>query len=194
MTGPAKQFDREQVLARALDLFWSKGYEATSMQDLVDAMQINRASMYDTFGNKKQLYHEAMEYYCQHGLQQFAASIASAVSPIKNLHQLLQVMLSQMRSKAHLGCFVCNSAVEMGPHDPIVAEKARQFWQAFENAIRVTIEQAITAGEFAKDVDSASAANFLNTVLQGIAVRAKAGASEQELQAMLEVMFKLFVR
>ena len=93
MVGPPKQFDRDEALGRALEVFWAKGFEATSMQDLVDHMGINRASMYDTFGNKHALFSRAVDWYATQVLGDIARILEAPGSPLGNKNLFLRVLL-----------------------------------------------------------------------------------------------------
>ena len=113
-----KDFDEDEVLAKAIKLFWQKGYNGTSMQDLVDGLGISRSSIYDTFGDKHKLYLKALCTYRQSQVN-IRNQILNAPVPAKTaIRQLMDLTIDQMiRDKQHKGCFLINSAVETAPHD-----------------------------------------------------------------------------
>src|ERR1700733_563742 len=108
-----KDFDETQVLAKAIKLFWQKGYNGTSMQDLVDALGISRSSLYDTFGDKHQLYIKALESYEQAETAKRNKALDKSIPARTAIRQLLDYTLQDLISdKQHKGCFLTNAAVE----------------------------------------------------------------------------------
>ena len=190
MAGPAKQFDRDEALKRAVTLFWAKGFEATSMQDLVLAMGVNRASLYDTFGNKQAIYAQALDSYCTSmasGMGQMAQDTGSA---LESLRQFLTHLVSEDKGLGPNGCFANNAAVELGPHDPEIAGKVRLFWQHIENGLKAVLDKAVEQGELRPAADTRGLARFINTTLQGLAVKSKAGTDPEETRATVEFLLQ----
>lgn len=190
MAGPHKQFDHDKALKRALETFWAKGYEATSMGDLVDKMGVNRASLYDTFGNKRALFNQALHWYGEHSLQVVRQVLHTPGSPMAAVERLITLPLTDNQTAPQYGCFLNNTAVELGPHDPELAEKIRYFWQALEAELKITFDRAVAADELRTDTDTQWLANLCNTLMQGIAVKLKAQVSPAEIDALLQQFFK----
>src|SRR5467141_1819369 len=116
--GRHKEFDRAEALHKAMEVFWSRGYEAASIQDLVGAMGINRQSLYDTFGDKHSLYLSALETYRQEQEQ----NLLALLDPPGSIKQKLQMVCDKVieesvTDKTHRGCFMNNAFVEMVPRD-----------------------------------------------------------------------------
>ncbi len=181
MAGPPKQFDTDEALRKALETFWSKGYEATSMCDLVSHMGVNRASLYDTFGNKQALFRQTLERYAEDSLRAIAAVLEAPGSPLANIERYLGVLLQTQGPGLPNGCYISNTAVELGPHDRQIAEKIRDFWSRLEALVKAALERALKAGEISPRTDTASLARFCNTFMQGMAVKIKAGVDADEL-------------
>ena len=130
-----KDFDESEVLAKAIKLFWQKGYNGTSMQDLVDGLGISRSSIYDTFGDKHQLYLKALGTYRQNAIGVRDQILHASVPAKAAIRQLMDLTIDQMiRDKQHKGCFLVNSAVENAPHDKEINAIVCQNDRELENA------------------------------------------------------------
>jgi TetR/AcrR family transcriptional regulator, transcriptional repressor for nem operon len=174
-----KDFDESEVLAKAIKLFWQKGYNGTSMQDLVDGLGISRSSIYDTFGDKHQLYLKALCTYRQNAIA-IRDQILNASVPAKAaIRQLMNVTIDQMiRDKQHKGCFLVNSAVENAPHDKETNAIICQNDQQVENAFYEVIKRCQTNGEIASKQDPRALARFLFNNIVGIQVSAKSATDK----------------
>lgn len=191
MAGREKQFDQAEALNNALNIFWAKGFEATSMQELVSAMGVNRASMYQTYGNKDALFNAAFDGYRQTSLRYIEELLESVASPIDSLYQLLSVLTKQSLENNLSGCFVNNSAAELGPHNPMVAEKIREFWLQLELLINNKLLQAVELNEIKADSNTVHLASFINTTLQGLLIKTKADFDDALIVADIDALFAL---
>jgi TetR/AcrR family transcriptional repressor of nem operon len=195
MVGPNKQFDESQTLAKALDVFWNKGYEATSMQDLVGSMGINRASMYQTYGNKHALFLSSLDMYIEASLSKirFLAETLSIDSDLhlECLEKVFMGMIEHIIDADNSGCFLNNTTVELGSHDPEIAEKVRDFSVKLENIFTVKIQQAIDNNELAPDSNAMQISSLLNITLQGLMVKSKTNKSKHELNEAINLLFTL---
>jgi TetR/AcrR family transcriptional repressor of nem operon len=174
-----KDFDESEVLAKAIKLFWQKGYNGTSMQDLVDGLGISRSSIYDTFGDKHQLYLKALCTYRQNAIA-IRDQILNASVPAKAaIRQLMNLTIDQMiRDKQHKGCFLVNSAVENAPHDKEINAIICQNDRELENAFSEVIKRGQTNGEIAGKQDPRALARFVFNNIVGIQVTAKSAADK----------------
>jgi TetR/AcrR family transcriptional repressor of nem operon len=178
-----KAFDQEQALGRALDLFWTKGYEATSIQDLVDATGVQRQSLYDTFGDKRELYLRALARYAQDG-EAFAASLERKVPhPLTALRETLLAMIDANDGK---GCLIVNAAVEHGCGDPAVTTCVARHVDRLEQAFQRLLEHARKAGELRADVKVRDGARALVTLLWGLRAVARTGRDAAWLRAVVD--------
>ncbi len=195
MVGPGKQFDQQEALSKALNVFWDKGYEATSMQDLVVSMGINRASMYQTYGNKHALFISSLDMYIEMSLsniQQMADSfVAESGSSFDSMQRVFEAMIEFSHKGEQSGCFINNTAIEMASHDPAIAKKIRQFWLDFENIFTVHIQRAIDTKEIEVTSSAKQIASLLNINLQGLLVKSKTSVSKDELVALLRSLCDL---
>ena len=189
MVGRPKEFDVQAALERAMKVFWTHGYEATSVQDLVDAMGISRGSMYDTFGDKHALFSAAIEHYectvtC--GLEQLLAAPGSPLAAIRNC---LGMLAGQSRSGSCRGCMATGAAVELAQHDEAVCGAVKRILRRIETAFHGALERAVKAGELDKGTDTKARARFLTSTAQGLSVMSKASASKATMRDIVEVAF-----
>jgi TetR/AcrR family transcriptional repressor of nem operon len=191
MAGPNKQFDRDEALDKAVQLFWEQGYEATSMQDLVNAMGINRASLYQTYGNKQELYLASLERYAAQILAHLTGLLDKPGTPLTNLRDLFVHIIEQSLEGKMQGCLINNTAVELGPHDAKLAEIIRDIWVQFEDLFATRLQQAIEQQQLAADADPHQLAQVLNINLQGLVVKTKANSNKAELIGAVDALFDL---
>ncbi|TCO50894.1 TetR/AcrR family transcriptional regulator [Actinocrispum wychmicini] len=166
-----KEFDPDVALRAALDLFWRKGYEATSMQDLVDHLGVGRASIYATFGNKHDLYLRALDRYCEEKAGGYAHLLSRSGPALPGVRALVESFAEQAVSDPdRKGCFVTNSAVECLPGDERTGELVDIGLNGLEAAIAGALVRARDQGELGPDKDPQALARFLVTLLQGVRV------------------------
>lgn len=168
-----KAFDTDEVLDRALRIFWRNGYEGTSMQDLVDGMQINRASLYDTFGNKEALYLAALARYQQQNQQNVQQLLHRHSSVRGALDELLETMIQDsLNDPEKKGCFVVNATTGLANRyqevNRLVSDNEQQVIYMFESFIK----QGQGQGEIGADRDACTLSSYLFASLQGLRVLA----------------------
>lgn len=191
MAGPEKQFNQDVALKNALDVFWGKGYEATSMQDLVTAMGVNRASMYQTYGNKAELFIAALDQYIGSSLVMIKEALETTGSPLDNIYQLFRNLLERSVENNMSGCLMGNTAVELGPHNPVAAEKVRNFWSQFEQLIQSTLARAIKQKELSEDTNTEQLATFINSAFQGLLIKTKVNIDNNKIVSDIDTLFSL---
>jgi TetR/AcrR family transcriptional repressor of nem operon len=166
-----KEFDPDSALRAALDLFWRQGYEATSMQDLVDHLGIGRASIYATFGNKHDLYLRALDRYCEELAGRYGHLVSRSGPALPSVRRLVELFAEEaLTDPDRKGCFVTNSAVERLPGDAGTAELVDIGLNGLQSAIAGALVRAQDQGELSADRDPQALARFLVTFLQGVRV------------------------
>jgi TetR/AcrR family transcriptional repressor of nem operon len=179
-----REFDRGEALKRALAVFWEKGFEATSTDDLVRAMGIGRQSMYDTFGDKHQLYLEALQLYEANTGAELFKRIYECPSPFVALcDYILSIADGALADRAR-GCFFVNATTELAPSDPDVAAVIGASSARCEAAFERILREAKQRGEVDRSVDERVAARFLLSTIRGLRVSAKAGVEPEDLRAI----------
>lgn len=176
-----KEFDRDAALAGALEVFWAKGYERASTDDLLRAMKIGRQSMYDTFGDKHALFLESLRCYHKLDNKNFFDHLGDNPSALKVLHGFLSIFARRSAEENAKGCMGINATTAFGRTEPEVAELARNTAASVEAMLAELVSAAQEDGELAKTLDAGLAAAFLYAALQGLTVRAQAGAGRDEL-------------
>ena len=182
-----KEFDREVALDKAMRLFWEKGYEATSIQDLVERMGINRGSLYDTFGDKHQLYLAALDRYQQREGRAAFLCLEAPASPLAAIRQTFANLVQEaMTPQGRCGCFAVNAAVELAAHDPAIASRAEATITNMEETFCHLLVQAQQNGELRSTQAPRTLARFLVNGVLGIRTLAKMKPSAELLQDVVE--------
>lgn len=187
-----KEFDPDEVLERAMELFWERGYEGTSMADLVDHLGIGRASIYATFGSKHELYLKALDRYLltrNPSPVEFLSRPGPALPLVRALvHQYAQEAAS---SKDRWGCMVVNAVVERLPGDTPVARRVEIAWDGLEAALASCLLRARAQGELSPDKDPLALARFFMVFLQGLRVVSKTESPSQRFTDAAREALKL---
>ncbi|NED95198.1 TetR/AcrR family transcriptional regulator [Phytoactinopolyspora alkaliphila] len=178
-----KEFDPDAALQRALDLFWERGYEATSMSDIVEHLGIGRASIYATFGSKHELYVKALARYMQARDQNPVELLSQPGPALPAIRSLIQRYADESaQDKRRRGCMVVNAASELVPGDEQVARFVESSWASLEAALTSALIRARAQHEIAPETDPRTLARFILVFLQGIRVIGKGSASPDRVQ------------
>ena len=183
-----KAFDPQAALAKALDIFWHQGYEGTSMQDLVVHMGISRSSLYDTFGDKRGLFLAVLAYYEQEVVSQLLAPLKHPGTPRQQIRQVFyQAIDMALTDSLRQGCLICNTAVELGPHDHDITARVASNLARIEAAFAATLTHAHTTDEIKTPYQPRALARYLTNSLVGLRVLAKVLPSRATLEEIVEV-------
>lgn len=179
----SKAFDEDVALQKALDTFWLRGYHATSMQELVDGMGINRFSLYTTFGDKHQLFVRALQRYQQHSCQTLTALTQPADVPAPTqIRQVLELMVEQaLADDQQKGCFLVNATTELVPHDTDTTALVCQNQQFLEDLFTAVLTRGQARGEISIRAAPQVQARLLISVLNGVRVMGKVTPDPQVL-------------
>ena len=177
-----KQFNEDDVLEKAVLLFWEKGYYATSMQDLVSHLGINRASLYDTFGDKQQLFEKALKRYIQTNSDKIDQLLALGLTPIEILKRFFQnVVDTAIQDPNSKGCFVVNTTLSLQAKNNSILEVLNQNQENLKLFFMKIVQKGQSSGDFNTQLNSQSAANYLVTLFFGMKVYGKQNSTQQEL-------------
>ena len=185
-----REFCVEGALSKALEVFWRRGFEGTSLTDLTEAMGITRPSLYATYGNKEQLFRQALDLYDESymGFTREALTEPTARRVVERL--LTGFALAQTDAHHPPGCLGTNGTLACSAAaDPIRDEIVKRR-TSFESALRRRIEKAKAAGDLAEDANPADLARYVMTVANGMAIQASSGASRQSLQRVVATALK----
>jgi len=184
------EFCRVQALQAAIDVFWSKGYEAASLEDLVTAMAIGRQSLYNTYGDKRGLFLQAVVAQ----IDSFTDGMArhfTGEPPVKKLFSAWFNGLSQRGEKQkRRGCLLINSSMELAGRDQEVADLMVRFQRKQEDIFYQALQRGIERNELPKDFDARTIARYLVGCSAGMVVLGKADPNSPNLEAMATVALK----
>ncbi|HOV03671.1 MAG TPA: TetR/AcrR family transcriptional regulator [Kaistiaceae bacterium] len=170
------EFDKQDVLGNAMQVFWRKGYAETSMQDLADACGINKASIYNTWTNKEQFFSAVIDFYCDSITRQNAEELRGQDSGRAAIEAYFDGQIAFLCNEGHgLGCFLTNTAGELGFTSPPIIERLRKiFFEMMENFMGA-VRRGQEDGSIVRDEDPLMLALTLQNALQGIRMLARAG-------------------
>ncbi len=167
MPGPPKQFDREEALSRAIEVFWEQGYQGTSIEDLLESMELSRSSMYATFGDKKALFLEALQVWIDEQIAEFVEALRGPGSLSERIQSAFQQRHEAQKALGNAGCLFGNTVAEGGMQDPEMARVLESFVRRGERILVSTFEDAVRSRELPKGTDVQALALFLITLSQG---------------------------
>jgi TetR/AcrR family transcriptional regulator, transcriptional repressor for nem operon len=180
-----KEFDQADVLEKAQNLFWRKGYEATSMQDIVDTLGISRSSIYDSFGDKHNLYCTVLELFYEENALEFSKNVKNTQTPLKMITDLFEGIVESVKTdKERKGCFMVNASIELMNDDPIVKDIILKNNSNFEKALIYLLKQGQALGEIKSKTDPAVLAKFLYNNIVGMKVAIRNGSNTKDLSAI----------
>jgi AcrR family transcriptional regulator len=176
-------FDREHALGEAMKLFWERGYEGTSFDDLIAAMGISASSFYNSFGSKEDLYCEATRSYLDSAGRWFFGILNDETTDTRTAFARLFATTAEefTRGDHPLGCMISLA----GTHTPPAMKNIRELMaehRAFsEGALAARIERGVADGDVPKDTDIGALAAYYSTVARGLAVQARDGESRERM-------------
>jgi TetR/AcrR family transcriptional repressor of nem operon len=185
-----KAFDRETALQGAIPVFSDLGYDGTSTEVLLKAMGISRQSMYDTFGDKRKLYLEALQYYVAGSVAEQIRTLNGPGSALKGLEAMLMAMASKASTDAEPGCLGIGAICEFGRSDAEVSLLTDTAGRTLLSAIERRIAEAKAAGEIGKGVDTRDAAQFMSATLSGLKISARGGAPVGTLRGVARMALR----
>lgn len=183
--GRPSSFDRAEAVERAMELFWARGYEGVTLEDLLDAMGgIKPPSFYNAFGSKEALFKEAADLYVSRYGQPIVRGLQEATTAREAVESMLRISAecSSLPGKPR-GCMMVLGAMNCSAASKAPQEYLRAIRQRAPKVIRQRLDRAVAEGELARDLDTAAIAAFYATVIHGIAVRAGDGATRAALMA-----------
>ncbi|WP_241016221.1 TetR/AcrR family transcriptional regulator [Paraburkholderia sp. Ac-20336] len=174
--GRPREFDLDQTIEHAMQIFWTKGYQGTSLPDLLDVTGLSRGSLYAAFGDKHGLFLLALDRYIVQALKRLDDEFASGQKALAGLKACMNGYVARTAGAAgKRGCLVVATAMELAAHDEEVASRIAHFWSAMEARLVKALKRAQKEGDLARNVDPAAAAHVLVCFLEGLRVVRKIG-------------------
>lgn len=188
-----KQFNRDEALDKAMQVFWSRGYAATSMQDLVDSMGVNRGSLYATFGDKHELFLSALRMFDERIRGRLLAKFAADHRPREAMRQLFLFFQKEATLPGgNRGCLLTNTALELAAHDPDAAKIVAEAQTQIEDFFKTQIEAGRAAGEIAAGPPAVVMARGLLASLIGLMVLIRSRPDPDLLKSVVEEALSRF--
>lgn len=192
--GRPRAFDMDTALEKALEVFWRKGYDGTSLSDLTEAMGINKPSLYAAFGNKEQLFLKAIELYEGRPCSFFLPALEKPTAYQVAEHMLYGAAMNMTDQSHPQGCVVVQGALSCSEAAATVKEALINRRVEGEQKLRDRFERAKAEGDLPADADAETLARYLGTVLQGMAIQANNGATCDQLRLVAQMTLQAFPR
>lgn len=189
MVGRPREFDTDQVLEAAMRAFWAKGYESTSLTDLVAATGLHKGSLYQAFGDKHSLFVQALQRYLDEMLRLEHEAVSKAATPLQGLKDVLHGMIDMTDDDddCPMGCLAVNSLIEMVPHD----EKIEQIMANHMGLVRSTFGKVVSRAQAAGEIGTERSADVITAIMMtfmaGLATTVKGPLSKSEAHELLDM-------
>jgi TetR/AcrR family transcriptional repressor of nem operon len=189
-----REFDEDDVVARATDLFWRRGYHATSVRDLGEALGLSASSLYRTFGDKHALFLRALERYrATDSAEARDHLLRPGPAPEVLRDWLIRMVDLPEEGAAARGCFVVNTATELGTDDTAIDECTQAAFDVTREALKEFLHRGRRDGELRADLHVAATAEALFTLVLGLRVRARAGHGPADLRSVIDTTVEALV-
>ena len=190
-----KQFDPDTALGAAMEKFWETGYDATSLADITACTGVQKASLYATYGDKRQLFMTALSRYQQEGLARLSAALMSGATAREAFAAVLGMVVKESASKDRArGCLCVNTAVELGPRDPEIARMLLVHARRLTALFAERLERGKAQGELGPRLDVQATAQFLLVTLFGLTVGGKTGLGARKLDGVVKTALSVLER
>jgi AcrR family transcriptional regulator len=186
--GRPKSFDRSVALQQAMKLFWERGYEGASFDELTGAMGISPSSFYNAFGSKEQLYQEATQAYMAEAGKWFAGELDASTDTKTAFRGLLTAAVREFtRNDLPTGCMISLACTQVPPTLACLRDTMVGYRAAAQSAMAARIARGIAEGDVSKDTDVEALAAFYSALSRGLAVHARDGVARERLLEIVEI-------
>lgn len=193
--GRPRSFDMDAAVERAMGVFWSRGYHATALPDLLRATKLSRGSLYAAFGDKHSLFLLALDRYIAEAVARMDIELAPARQPIDGLRAFLAGYVDRTSgANGRRGCLLVATAMELAGQDAEVGRRVAGFFRAMETRVADALSRAKTAGQLADGVEPSSAAKILVCFVEGLRVVGKTAPPRTASQATADALLDRFMR
>lgn len=186
--GRTREFDKDTALRNAMQVFWAKGYEGSSVQDLLTAMDIRRKSMYDTYGNKDALFKEALRLYIDDVNREITSLLDRGLPPRESIRALLLLILKN--DSRYTGCMIVNIAVEQTPSDLDTLDMLSKEYELIRSVFEQLIKDGKKTGDITSDLAPVPMSESLLAAWAGMRVLARAFKDKEMLIRIADFMVR----
>ena len=189
--GRPRLFDRTAAIQQAMLLFWDRGYEGTTFDDLIGAMKLSPSSFYHEFGSKEQLYREAVDYYLNVSSSFFPRTLSSHQDTRAAFEAVIEETAAFFTNDASpAGCMISLAGTHLPPDLRSVADFTKRLRKLFEQALSRRLRKGVSDGDLPPGTNVKALAAYFDTVIRGMAVQARDGASRKQLLAICRVAMR----
>ena len=182
-----RTFDPSSALSRAVELFSAKGYADTSMEDIVRATGVSRYGLYGTFGNKRELFEQALERYAEGMGKQSFLRLLEPEASLSHIRKIFDERVDDMCNQAeNKGCLFIHTAMQMAPEDSELRGVLQKFMKRMSKAFAIGLESARERGEVRRDLDVKAAGDALTSTMFGLAVLGRTGFDRSILEGIVD--------
>jgi TetR/AcrR family transcriptional regulator, transcriptional repressor for nem operon len=188
----AKAFNEDRALDAAVDCFWLRGYEGTSVRDLTAAMGIGGPSLYNAYGDKRELFERSLRRYAERSMRERIARLEAAHRPKEAITAFVaEIVDRSLKDPKRKGCLLVNAALDVAPHDAEVGRMVSGYLDEIRGFFRRNIEAARKAGQVPRRTDPEAVSGHLLGVIMGIRVLARTGADRRLLESVARPALEL---
>jgi TetR/AcrR family transcriptional repressor of nem operon len=184
-----RSFDPREALSTAVDLFMSRGFTETSMEDVVQATGVSRYGLYGTFGNKRELFEQVLELYADRIGKRSFQRLLEPGAGLDDFRRVFEERIADVsRDVESRGCLFIHTAMELAPQDEDIREVLNAFMTRIAKAFARGLKSAIDVGDVRSDIDVRGTAEMLTSTMFGVGVMARSGFPKETLERIVESM------
>ncbi len=187
-----KAFNQTEVLQKIQELFLHKGFNGTSVDDLVNASGLSRSSLYDTFGDKEHLFAETLLMYRKGNTQTMIEEIQNSSDIKKTVADILDFILQDSHTKKKLGCMMVNTAIELAPHQKKISKLIDEEMKLLQKTLATVIRKEQSQNKVSKKQSADALAALVITCINGLRVAEKWGAEDKMFKEVKDIALSLF--
>jgi TetR/AcrR family transcriptional regulator, transcriptional repressor for nem operon len=190
--GRPRKASREQIIERATNLFWQRGYHATSIADLKAATGVNLGSLYSEFSSKQELYEAALSYYRKSVVLKRRAEVEKSSNALEGIERFFEILITHaLEEPDRFGCLNTNTCVELGTNDPVFRKIAKKSFLDWRKFWARTVKLGQKSGHICSKLDPDDTACMIIALAQGINVVGKAVKNRQFLEGPVKSSLRI---
>jgi len=188
--GRPREFNTEQALEAAMQQFWRVGYEATSLQDLLDVMNLSKSSLYQTYGSKHELFLRSIDFYQQASANELQQRLDNSLTSKAFMNGFLEDVISEASSKKKKGCLLVNTVNELSHRDKAVSKAVLNGIDNVADVIKQAIKRGKKEGAIKSTVNTDTLVNYIVSNVSGLRTMVKSGVDKAELTPLVNMIMK----
>ncbi len=195
LRGRPREFDPDEVVDRAMNVFWSNGYHGTSLPDLLKATKLSRGSLYAAYGDKRGIFLLALDRYIEQSLARLDEELDPRRGALESLRTCLSGYIERTTGAAgRRGCFVVATAMELAGQDPEISNRLGRFFKAAEARLTSAVARAAAEAGLTRQIDPGSVARLMLSMVEGLRVIAKTGIDRAVWQGTVDTLLQQMLR